>query len=154
MKKVFLGLGSNMGPSSLLLDAAFAKIKKMFGVFNLSVSRYYQTKPESSISQRDFLNAACSLETNLCPKVFFDSLEEIERELGKVPKGREEPRPIDIDLLLFGDRVSDDPKLLLPHPRWMQRSFVLKPLADLVDCLQVPDGKGSVYSFYPAKHLS
>lgn len=154
LKQVFLGLGSNMGPKRQLLEAAVQEIQKIPTVFELRVSNYYRTKPVSDLPQDDFLNAVCVLKTKLKSKDFFEILEGIERSLGKVPKAKDEPRPIDIDLLLFGDEFSNDPDLTLPHPRMLERYFVLKPLSDLVDFLQVPDGKGSVYPFYPSKHLS
>ena len=78
-----------------------------------------------------FLNAAAELSTTLPPRELLSRLLRVETDVGRVRRDRWEPRPIDLDLLLYGDRVIDEPDLKVPHPRMHERLFVLQPLAEL-----------------------
>ena len=77
------------------------------------------------------------VETPLTPKELFDKLQEIEQSLGKTPKPKQMPRPIDFDLLFYGTLVYADSELTIPHPHWRERLFVLVPLSDLTDTLSI-----------------
>src|SRR5690606_9206171 len=101
---------------------------------NLECSKFYITAAVSDIPQKDFLNAVCRFLTSLGPIEIFKELEKIEILLGKIPKDKNAPRIIDLDLLFYGNKVFYDPilNLTIPHPRWKERSFVLEPLAELV----------------------
>ncbi len=107
-------------------------------------SSFRETDPVGYLDQPRFLNAAAALETGLEPRALLDRLLEVERELGRTRDGpRFGPRTIDLDLLLYGDRVIDEPGLVVPHPRLAERRFVLEPLAELDPDLVVP-GLGRV----------
>lgn len=135
---VYLGLGSNIGDSKSQILRAIDAIGTIHGVSSVRASSLYQTTPVSSLPQRDFLNAACVLSTSLSPEELYDALHRIEVLLGKVPKEKNAPRPIDIDILFFGTHFYNTPELTIPHPHWRTRLFVLKPLSELTDRISVP----------------
>ena len=137
MDVCYLGLGGNVGDSFAVMEKAVLEIVELEQVWEVEVSRPFLTTPVSSIEQRDYLNAGCRLRTSLNPFELFTKLEEIERLLGKVPKSKEEPRVIDIDMLFYGKKRMMNERLSLPHPRWDQRLFVLAPLADLIGGLDM-----------------
>jgi 2-amino-4-hydroxy-6-hydroxymethyldihydropteridine diphosphokinase len=95
------------------------------------------------VDQPPFLNGAAALETELSPRELLDALLEVERRLGRERRERWGPRTIDLDLLLHGDAVVDDPGLTVPHPHLHERRFALEPLLDLDPDLVVP-GRGRV----------
>jgi 2-amino-4-hydroxy-6-hydroxymethyldihydropteridine diphosphokinase len=108
------------------------------------VSTFRETEPVGLLEQPDFLNAAAAVDTSLAPRELLDALLAVERELGRERTGpRFGPRTIDLDLLLYGDRVVDEPGLTVPHPRLHERRFALEPLAELDPTLEVP-GRGPV----------
>jgi 2-amino-4-hydroxy-6-hydroxymethyldihydropteridine diphosphokinase len=110
----------------------------------VAVSSIRETDPVGFADQPRFLNAAVALDTELEPRALLELLMAVERELGRTRDGlRFGPRTIDLDLLLYGDEVVDEPGLTVPHPRWLERRFVLEPLAELNDELTVPE-KGAV----------
>lgn len=124
-----MGLGGNQG--NVIENFAFA-LRSVEKRFNSCVaSRIYRTSPVSAIEQPHFLNACCRFECFLSPFELLSALGEIEKEAGKVPKRRDEPRPLDLDLLFYGEEVLFSQGLVLPHPRWHERLFVIAPLADL-----------------------
>ncbi|MCH9611463.1 MAG: 2-amino-4-hydroxy-6-hydroxymethyldihydropteridine pyrophosphokinase [Chlamydiales bacterium] len=125
----FVALGANLGNPAATLDLACNLLSSF--VSNMQVSKFYWTKPISPIPQDKFLNGCCSFSCTLSPFELLCSLQEIERKLGKVPKGRDEPRPIDLDLLFCDEALIFHPELVLPHPRWHERLFVVRPLADI-----------------------
>jgi 2-amino-4-hydroxy-6-hydroxymethyldihydropteridine diphosphokinase len=135
---VYLGLGSNLGDSLATLQQALKEIASLPKTQLVRSSPFYQTSPISPLPQNDFINLVCSIITTLSPFELFHQLEAIEKKLGKIPKAKTEPRKIDIDLLLYGDLFIETPELQIPHPRMMERLFVLKPLSDLLDTLLVP----------------
>ena len=107
------------------------------GAHRLSSLR--ETEPWGYEDQPSFLNAAAEIEWGQIPRALLDRLLEIERELGRTREGpRYGPRTIDLDLLLFGEEVVDEPGLTIPHPRLHERLFVLEPLFELEPGLVVP----------------
>ncbi|MFY7842744.1 MAG: 2-amino-4-hydroxy-6-hydroxymethyldihydropteridine diphosphokinase [Rhabdochlamydiaceae bacterium] len=140
-EQVYLSLGSNLGDSISCLRKAIDLISHIPNVWDVQPSRFFQTSPVSSIPQNDFINIAISLKTSLSPKELFSYTNAIEKKLGKIPKSKEEPRHIDIDIILFGSYYSEDKELTLPHPHWTKRLFVLIPLLDLVSKIEVPLSK-------------
>lgn len=137
--EVYLGLGGNIGDTCSVLQSALYHIALLKEVSNVASSSFYVTTPVGMHSQNDFVNAVCYLETNLGIKELFRNLREIEITLGKVPKPKDAPRIIDIDLLFYGAEYYFDEELEVPHPRWHERLFVIKPLADLTCQVCVPD---------------
>lgn len=131
--KVYLGLGANLGDKEANLHIAVEKIEKRIGKVT-SLSAFYVTSPWGFASENSFLNAACCVETTLSPMEVLEKTQAIERELGRLAKsvsGTYSDRPIDIDLLLYGNVILHSPTLLLPHPLMAERRFVLEPLAEI-----------------------
>jgi 2-amino-4-hydroxy-6-hydroxymethyldihydropteridine diphosphokinase len=109
----------------------------------LAVSRLRETEPIGVVDQPPFLNGAVAIETAWAPRDLLDLLLEIERSLGRVRGERWGPRTIDLDLLVYGDQVVDEPGLRVPHPHLHERRFALEPLAELEPQLDLP-GHGRV----------
>ncbi len=140
MARAYIGLGSNLGDREAALWGALM----LLGEDVVAVSSFRETDPVGYLDQPRFLNAAAALETELDPRALLERLLEVERELGRTRDGpRFGPRTIDLDLLLYGDRVIDEPGLVVPHPRLAERRFALEPLAELDPDLVVP-GLGRV----------
>jgi 2-amino-4-hydroxy-6-hydroxymethyldihydropteridine diphosphokinase len=134
----YVGLGSNLGDRELLVRRA----AELIGATRLST--IIETEPWGYANQPRFLNAVAEVETGLEPQPFLTFLLDVERRLGRERVGAQwGPRTIDLDLLLFGERVIDEPGLVVPHPRLLERLFVLEPLAELAPALEIP-GNGTV----------
>jgi 2-amino-4-hydroxy-6-hydroxymethyldihydropteridine diphosphokinase len=145
MTRAYVGLGANLGDREGTIRAALAALDGRPDVAVVAVSTLRETDPVGYVDQPRFLNGAAALETELSARELLDALLEVERELGRV-RGqgpRYGPRPIDLDLLLHGDLVVDEPGLAVPHPRLHERGFALEPLAELEPALVVP-GRGAV----------
>lgn len=137
MKTVYLSLGSNLGDREGYLRRAIALVGAA-GVRVLRVSSLYETEPLEVHGQPWFLNLVVEAETELFPKQLLGRLQKVELDLGRRrtrPKG---PRPIDIDILLYGRSVIEGAELTVPHPRLAERRFVLEPLAELAPELRHP----------------
>ncbi len=128
----FVALGGNIGNVEASLKAA---LKELAAFPNFAHSKVYSTSPVSTIEQADFLNMCCRFECALSPFELLSFLQQIETKLGKTPKVRDAPRKIDLDLLFCGEELIFEEGLVLPHPRWHERLFVLAPLADIVKTL-------------------
>lgn len=128
----YIGIGANLGEPIQAVRLAAKQIAALEGVHSHRLSPLYRTTPVNA-SPPDFINAVCEIKTALDAYQLFEGLEKIELTLGKRPKRKEEARPIDLDLLLFGDLVLDEERLQLPHPRFWDRLFVLLPLSDLIE---------------------
>jgi 2-amino-4-hydroxy-6-hydroxymethyldihydropteridine diphosphokinase len=139
----FLGLGSNVGDRRANLQAAVDALAD-HGVRVLAASSVYETEPVGEVlDQRDFYNACLRIETALEPEALLDACKAVERELGRTLAGqlgymRHGPRPIDVDLLLLGDRRYRSERLTLPHAEVTARRFVLVPLLELAPEMVVP----------------
>jgi len=142
--RAYVGLGSNIGDRERMLWSAVHMLTFNPEVDVAAVSSIRETDPVGLEDQPRFLNAAAAIDTELGPRALLDLLLSIERELGRTREGpRFGPRTIDLDLLLYGDEVVDEPGLAVPHPRLHERRFALEPLAELDPDLAVPE-KGSV----------
>lgn len=132
---IYIGLGSNSHDSQQKLFRALACLKEFCGVVVQKVSPVYETEPQGYAAQPWFSNqvARLRLESFWKPEVFLESMLGIEAKMGRIRKGqvRYGPRPIDLDLLLFGDIHMEGVSCVLPHPRMTERAFVLKPLLDI-----------------------
>ena len=131
MVRCFIGLGSNLGNSKTIFQNVLERLETTAGICNLKCSKFYETEPIACRSDRPFLNAVACFTTTLPLHGLFKQLEEIECALGKVPKPKDAPRLIDIDLLFYGTLQHSDQKITVPHPHWYKRPFVLEPLAEL-----------------------
>lgn len=133
--RLFIGLGSNLGDRSALLDEALRLIDERVGHV-VRVSSYYETEPWGFQSDNLFLNAAALVITTLSPQHCLKETQHIERQLGRVDKtvdGAFQDRPIDIDLLMYDDLEVNEPDLTLPHPHIEEREFVQIPLQEILD---------------------
>lgn len=129
---VFIALGSNQGDRELNLLRAVAEIGKLPDSRITSLSGFYDTEPVGPVEQPNFLNGVLRLETALPPRRLLAELQRIEtgvfRRVRDVPQG---PRPMDLDILLYGDLILEEEGLVIPHPRLHERRFVLAPLAEI-----------------------
>ncbi len=134
---VYLGLGGNVGDPFPILNACLYKISQIEEIEQLKISRFYRTSPVGNSHLDPFINTACCFITSLDPKRLLRKMQEIEISLGKVPKPKDAPRPIDIDILFYGSSCYCDQELQIPHPAWMKRLFVLVPLFDLISEIEI-----------------
>ena len=133
-EELYLSLGSNLGDRENALHRAIALIEERIGTVQ-HVSSFIETEPWGFASEHPFLNAACMVQTTLSPEECLKETQQIERELGRTTKSRNgiyHDRPIDIDLLLYGDLRLSTPTLTLPHPRMYERDFVMIPLREIL----------------------
>lgn len=130
--EAYIALGSNLGDRGGMLAEALRRLDAGEGVTVTGVSAVYETDPVGYTEQPAFLNMAAALRTTLPPVALLRLLLEVERQLGRVRDVRWGPRVIDLDLLLYGAVKMDGAELTLPHPRMMERAFVLVPLADVL----------------------
>ncbi len=141
-KQVFLSLGSNLGDRERNLTAALDALERE-SIQITARSSIYETEPQDVVDQPWFLNMVVECETRYFPLQLLAALQRVEREMGRVrmgstPRG---PRLIDIDLLLFGTVTLQSRELTIPHPRMLERRFVLEPLLEIVPDLRDPVGK-------------
>jgi 2-amino-4-hydroxy-6-hydroxymethyldihydropteridine diphosphokinase len=142
--RAYVGLGANLGERRATLARAIELLEREPTIDVLAVSCLRETDPVGVEDQPRFLNGAAALETTLEPHALLDVLLRVERELGRVRDGtRWGPRTIDLDLLVYEERVVDEPGLRVPHPRLHERRFALEPLAELEPSLEIP-GRGRV----------
>jgi 2-amino-4-hydroxy-6-hydroxymethyldihydropteridine diphosphokinase len=125
----YLGLGSNVGDRRLQIQRAIAELSRLTGVRR--VSSFYSTDPVGFRDQRRFWNAAVEIRWKGSPEELLDAIKDIERRCGRTPTFPNGPREIDIDILDLGGTVRDRPAPVLPHPRMLERRFVLAPLAEI-----------------------
>ena len=153
--RCFIALGANLGDPVATVEAAILALREMPQTEFIAASSLYRTAPVGLKHQPDFINAVVELvavSDSVCQGFRFagwqaptllESLFEIEAQFGRQRSVRNAPRTLDLDLLLYGDLLSDDPQLTLPHPRMHQRAFVLAPLAEIAPHLAIP-GRGAV----------
>jgi 2-amino-4-hydroxy-6-hydroxymethyldihydropteridine diphosphokinase len=139
----YVGLGANIGPREVTLLRAVDLLAEADDVDVLAVSQLRETDPVGMVDQPGFLNGAARIDTSLPPRALLELLLRIEQSLGRVREERWGPRTVDLDLLVYGDLIVDEPGLRVPHPRLHERRFALEPLAELDPELVVP-GLGSV----------
>ena len=126
---IYLGLGSNLGDRAVNLTLALERLSQVITVKELS--SLYETEPVGYREQPLFLNAVVSAETELGPFELLRFIKRVESDLGRKPGFRNAPRPIDIDILFYGDMVIKTRELTIPHPGIAERAFVLVPLAEI-----------------------
>ena len=134
MARVCLSLGSNLGPRETYLRKALQALDKELGSL-VKCSSFYETLPWGFSSNSLFLNAAACFDTLLSPEEVLAVTQQIEKSLGRKEKSRQgqyADRCIDIDILLYDDRVMQTPDMILPHPHMAERMFVLEPLAEIM----------------------
>jgi 2-amino-4-hydroxy-6-hydroxymethyldihydropteridine diphosphokinase len=135
--RVAVGLGSNLGDRRAHLDHAVAALQHLLA--NFSVSLYYDTVPVGVVGPHPvYLNAAAVGDTPLPARALLDALMAIEGTRNRTRSHPNAPRTLDLDLILFGETVIEEPGLIVPHPRFRQRRFVLQPLAQIAPELRDP----------------
>ncbi len=127
----YIGIGSNLGDREKYIGSAIEKLRALKGIKVKRVSGIYETDPEGGPKQGKYLNGALELETELGPKELLGKLQAIENELGRKRLVKNAPRTIDLDILLYGGKNIDEPGLRIPHPRMLEREFVMKPLKEI-----------------------
>jgi 2-amino-4-hydroxy-6-hydroxymethyldihydropteridine diphosphokinase len=129
---VFIGLGSNLGDRERHIRDALRELAEPGDIQVLHCSTLHETEPVGGPpGQPKYLNAVAELSTDLPPRALLARLQEIEQRHGRQRTVRHGPRTLDLDLLLYDDRVIDEPDLQVPHPRMWQRTFVTGPLAEI-----------------------
>jgi len=148
-KRVYLSLGSNLGKREENLQRALAALE-LKQIQIVARSSLYETEPQNLTQQRWFLNLVIECETRYFPMQLLGVIQKIERELGRergAGSVRWGPRPIDIDVLLFGNVIMEMPQLTIPHPRMLERRFVLEPLLEIAPDLRHPVNRESLRKF-------
>ncbi len=130
-KTAYLGLGTNLGDRQENLAQAVKALDAGPDLTVLRTSGIYETAPWGLTGQPDFLNLVAEVSTTLSPHQLLDYVKELEKELGRERSPRFGPRLIDVDILLYGDRVIEEPDLHIPHASLHLRAFALVPLAEL-----------------------
>jgi 2-amino-4-hydroxy-6-hydroxymethyldihydropteridine diphosphokinase len=133
---VYLGLGSNIGDRHANLAAALAALRDIVTVDR--VSSVYASEPVGHTEQPEFWNLAVRVRTPLTPATLLDTVKRVEKQMGRIPTFRFGPRLIDIDILLWNNETIHGGTVEIPHPRMMDRAFVLEPLVELDPALHHP----------------
>ncbi len=144
MTRAYVGLGANLGDREASIRRAVELLAAEPGIEVVAVSSLRETDPVGYLDQPAFLNGAAAVDTDLSARVLLDRLLAVEHVLGRARGDgpRFGPRTIDLDLLLYGAEVVDEPGLTVPHPRLAERRFALEPLCELDPELSLPDGRG------------
>jgi 2-amino-4-hydroxy-6-hydroxymethyldihydropteridine diphosphokinase len=145
MTTAYIGIGSNVGERSSFCRRAVSALDDTPEIRVTAASGLYETEPVGGPPQRSFINLVARIETSLGPRTLLGVCKEIERMLGREPSDiRWGPRVVDLDVLTFGDEKINDEDLEVPHPRMLQRKFVLVPLLEIEP--EASDPWGARYS--------
>lgn len=134
--RAYVGIGANLGDARAQVERGLAALRALPSTRCVACSSLYASAPVGAPGP-DYVNAVAALDTTLDPTALLRELQRLEARHGRVRSLRNAPRPLDLDLLLYGDVRSDDPALTLPHPRLHLRAFVLAPLLEIAPRLQV-----------------
>ena len=143
MSKVYIALGSNLDEPSEQIYKAINSIDAIDDLSVTHISSLYKTKPIGKIDQPDFINAVIEVEGDISPENLHSALQDVETQAGRIRKELNEPRTLDLDILLIDDLIMKTKKLTVPHPRMHQRQFVIVPLFEINQKLNIP-GIGSI----------
>jgi 2-amino-4-hydroxy-6-hydroxymethyldihydropteridine diphosphokinase len=156
MERVYIGLGSNLADPLTQLRSALTALAALPQTSLVAQSSFYASDPLGPADQPRYVNAVAALDTQLSALELLDALQTIELEQGRMRKAeRWGPRTLDLDILLFGERQLDEPRLTVPHYHMHARAFVLYPLAEIAPQLRLPDGRalGELLAACPAEGL-
>jgi len=144
MDTIYIGIGSNLDDPEQQVSRALEALNQLTDCIMLRTSSLYRSAPMGPADQPDYINAVCALSTGLDSIEMLDSLQHLEQQQGRRRDGeRWGPRTLDLDILLFGEKIINCDRLIIPHPGLDQRSFVLYPLYEIAPDLDVP-GLGSL----------
>ena len=135
---VYLGLGSNVGDRISNLNKGIELLAMSFGINVLEVSEFVNSKPISNVQQADYLNGVLYISTSLGPFELLEITQAIEKKCGRLTKSDHQPRPLDLDILLYGSTIISESELTIPHPLMHERHFVLKPFSDIASDVEHP----------------
>jgi 2-amino-4-hydroxy-6-hydroxymethyldihydropteridine diphosphokinase len=142
--RAYIAFGANLGTPAEAFAFALERLAALPATQVASHSSLYRTAPVGvGADHPDYINAVIAVDTGLTPRALLDALLAIEREGGRTRDTHQAPRTMDLDLLLHGDAIIDEPGLIVPHPRMHQRAFVLQPLAEIAADAIIP-GRGQV----------
>ncbi len=144
----YIGIGANLGDASANVDDALARLARLEGTRLLTASSKYRTAPIDS-SGDDYINAVACIDTPLTAPALLDALHGIELAHGRERPYRNAPRTLDLDILLYGAMTINLPSLHVPHPRMLQRAFVLAPLLEIAPGIVIP-GHGAAANYLAA----
>ncbi|MGD8547744.1 MAG: 2-amino-4-hydroxy-6-hydroxymethyldihydropteridine diphosphokinase [Thiohalophilus sp.] len=132
MIRCYIALGSNLDDPQAQVRQAMTELQELANSRLITVSSLYRSSPMGPAEQPDYINAVAAIDTELSPHALLDALQDIEQAHGRVRKGeRWGPRTLDLDVLLYGEQVIDDQRLIIPHPGIAERAFVLYPLYEI-----------------------
>jgi 2-amino-4-hydroxy-6-hydroxymethyldihydropteridine diphosphokinase len=140
--KAYIGLGANIGDPAKQIRGALDALAAVPGTRLARASSLWRSAPVGYAAQPDFVNAVAEIETEQAPRPLLGELLAIEKRFGRERSFANAPRTLDLDLLLYGDRVVSEDGLQVPHPRMHERAFVLAPLVEIAPNVDIP-GKGS-----------
>jgi 2-amino-4-hydroxy-6-hydroxymethyldihydropteridine diphosphokinase len=137
----YVALGSNLDDPSAQVRRALEALVALPETRFVRRSSFYRNPPAGYLDQPEFVNAVASIETRLAPRDLLEQLLAIERAHGRVRDFPNAPRTLDLDILLYGERTVREPGLTIPHPRMLERAFVLVPLSEIAPDAMVPGGE-------------
>ncbi|HET6385359.1 MAG TPA: 2-amino-4-hydroxy-6-hydroxymethyldihydropteridine diphosphokinase [Armatimonadota bacterium] len=137
---VYLGLGSNLGDREAEIRRGLERLEAMGAVRVIAVSSLYETEPVGWTGGPWYLNGVARAISRLGPEALLTALKDVERQAGRMPGARNAPRPLDLDLLIYENQTIRSNDLEVPHPRMLDRAFVLRPLAELAPELEILPG--------------
>lgn len=149
MIRAYIAFGANLGDPAAAFADALQRLDALPGTRVVASSSLYRSAPVGVAGQPDYLNAVIALDTTLAPRPLLEALLAIEHDAGRRRDFPMAPRTMDLDLLLHGDAVIDEPGLQVPHPRMHERAFALLPLAEIAPAASIP-GRGEVAALLPA----
>jgi 2-amino-4-hydroxy-6-hydroxymethyldihydropteridine diphosphokinase len=155
MAVVYLALGSNVGIGDRQINQAITLLQDK--LTRIRYAPHYSSKAVGYTDQPDFLNTAVKAETTMSPEELLAFTQEVEQTIGRIRRFRWGPREIDVDIIFYDDLIITTPELTIPHPRFAEREFVLKPLCDLNPDLIDPVSHKTVQELYdqlPETNLS
>ncbi len=131
MESAYIGIGSNIGNKMANCEKAIFLMERLEGCSVKARSSFYRTEPVGVEGQDAFINAVIRMDTDLCPRSLLKRLLKIETDMGRVRRKKWDARVIDLDILVFGAQVIEEPDLMVPHPLMHLRRFVLAPLSQI-----------------------
>jgi 2-amino-4-hydroxy-6-hydroxymethyldihydropteridine diphosphokinase len=131
MEQALIGFGSNQGDSVSIWRGALDALRRHPGIEVVKVSSLYRTEPVGMVDQDWFINGVILVKTSLAPLDLLDLTSKIEEDFGRIRTIRWGPRRLDLDILFYGEKRIDGPRLTIPHPRLHERTFVLIPLVEI-----------------------
>lgn len=137
MKNIYVALGSNLNNPIYQVKKVVEQLRIQSDIKIINLSSLYQTKPVGITDQPDFINAVIEIEYHKTPKELLNLLLDIEKFFGRVRLIKNGPRIIDLDIILFGKTILNEGDLVIPHPRMLERSFVMLPLMEIAPNLKI-----------------